>query len=67
MGNREQFSCRLDEKTLVRLKYLHDTTDWGYGQLIDFAIKLLSRIDLNYNDEKEMLSSIRYIMEDFYE
>ena len=67
MGNREQFSCRLDERTVKSLKYLHDTTDWGYGQLIDFAVKLLSRIDLHYKDEKEMISAIKYIMEDFYE
>ena len=66
MGNREQFSCRLDQSTIEKLKYLHDTTDWGYGQLIDFAVKLLYRLDDRYPQDKEMIQVMRYLMEDFY-
>lgn len=67
MGNREQFSCRLDQGTIEKLKYLHDTYDRGYGQLIDIAIKLLYRIDSNYPREGDVMTTVNYIMEDFYE
>lgn len=67
MRNREQFSCRLDKGTIEKLKYLHDTYDWGYGQLIDFAIKILYRLDDRYPPDKEMIETMRHIMEDFYE
>lgn len=66
MGNREQFSCRLDQGTMEKLKYLHDTWDKGYGELIDFAVKLLYRLDDRYPLDKDMIEIMRYMMEDFY-
>lgn len=66
MGNRKPFSCRLDERTITYMNYLHDEFDWGYGQLIDIAIKLLYRLDDRYPIDKDMIAVMRSVMEDLY-